>query len=732
MADEIPASVQKCIEMLKGAKSDNEKLAGLFMVTKLIKGADCNAAARKALFDAIGFNFLKRLLESDSVPADCPPIMYKSVALSILTCFCQDEGVATDPEMLNNIPVFLQVVSTADSADYDENPMIVSESYKCLQGIASFEAGQEALLKANAVPRLAEVYSKQSFITDEALNLLVILATRFGATVWGDDPKIFNNLITKVALDFETDHNERKFELANILSILLFNCRRELIAATASEYIWPESLFVGLNDILKSKIGKAQRDPALKLASILVDLLGIEWTLNDQDNPKTFFLLLLQLAAVEVRMQMENKSFNQSFNAGELIVSCFIILELSINFMATDTLDLDAKDKQSAYTALKGAFNAVLTVLTKLSQDKNNTKLEPKQKSFACAIIRVLAAWMAQETTLLKAVVQFRILPLVLRFANESYEASKAFRLEHKFDKEYPGEAPGDVLRVFLPATCHLVVDDAARKVLFSLKQEEVLFDCLQFHWSIAHYKKPPVPRAERLKRMNEPDPELTPRQIEEMKDSRAAVVSLCNIFMNLTVLEPKMSEESEFFGNIHKFILNNLPELKNTPENLVMHGHLSILGLLLLKQRASKAKKDDFSICRYLQTTIRFLWDAYTVDESDDPTALAVSMRYRECWSEIQELWFLGMQTMCGVVKQIPWISEFCMETGWAEGIIETLKKVRVGALPANIKPVYEDFLSEMVDANKDVAGVLKKADALKVCRNHRMMELGKKLFGD
>lgn len=89
-------------------------------------------------------------------------------------------------------------------------------------------------------------------------------------------------------------------------------------------------------------------------------------------------------------------------------------------------------------------------------------------------------------------------------------------------------------------------------------------------------------------------------------------------------------------------------------------------------------------------------------------------------------------MQTMCAVIKLIPWISEFAIESGWAEGIIETLKRVRIGALPPNIKPVYEDFLGELVDANTSVAAVLKKADALKVCRNHRMMELGKKLFGD
>ncbi len=240
------------------------------------------------------------------------------------------------------------------------------------------------------------------------------------------------------------------------------------------------------------------------------------------------------------------------------------------------------------------------------------------------------------------------------------------------------------------------------------------------------------MPRAERLKRMNEPDPELTPQQLDDMKDSRTAIVSACNILMNITVLEPKFVEESETFNNLLKFIFNSLPELKDTPDNLIMFGHLAVLGLLLLKQQSKKVKKNDFTICRYIQCSIRFLWDAFCVDESNDPEALVVSLAYKEYWSSIDELWFLGMQTMSGILQQIPWVSEFCLESGWAEGIVETLKKVRIGTLEANVKLAYEDFLCHLIDANSSVAGVLKKADALRVCRNHRLMELGKKLFGD
>lgn len=727
MSDQISDPIRKCSIILKGAKCDTEKFAALFMVTKLIKGKDCNEAGKRLLFESIGFDFIRRLLTSKDIP---DASAYQSVALSILSCFCEDEQLATHKDMLDSIPVFLGIVSTCDDDEYDDNLIVINEAYHCLQSIAGHETGRLALREHGVIKKMAEVYTQQSFQIDEALTLIVTLASRFGPASWEDDPKLFHALMQRVSLDFETDHAERKFELAEMIAVLMSTCRKELAFRTSENEIWPECLYKGVSDILKSKIGKTQRDPTLKLTANILEVLGIEWTLNDAENPKKFFLLLLQLAAIEVRMQMENKSFNQALLQADLITACFTILELSINFMSTDQLELDQKDKQQVYTGLKGAFTAVLSVFTKLSNDTKKDKLQKKEKAFACAMIRVLSAWMAQETSALKAQV-FKLLPFIFQLSNESFYESRDHRVKARTEPTLE-EAPADVLRVTLPAMCHLVVEEDARKIFLKEKEEQVLYDCLLFHWSIAHYKKPPIPRAERLKRMNEPAPELTTHQLEEMKDSRTAIISLCNIFMNLTVLEPKVVDESSLFEQLLRFIFENLPELKDNPDNLVLHGHLSVLGLLLLKQQSSKVKKNDFSICRYIQTTIRFLWDAYSIDESNDPQALVVSLAYKEYWFEVMELWFLGMQTMSGIIKQIPWISEFAIESGWAEGIIKTLWNVKIGTLPPNVKLAYEDFLSQLVDANKDVAGVLKKADALKVCRNHRMMELGKKLFGD
>lgn len=737
--ESVPDSVRKCIAILKGAESDTEKFAALFMVTKLVKGEDCNTPSKKLLFEAIGFKFLKRLLLSPDVPADCPPLVYKSVALSILSSFCSDAELATHPEMLANIPVFLDIVQQADDDDLDDNLIVVSEAYECLQNIAAHQPGRLALLEVGGVAKMCEIYAQQSFQTDEALNILVTLVGQFGPSAWDINPKPFHVIVNKIALDFETDHSERKFELCRMLHALLVSCRRDVIIATANEALWPGSIYKGLSDILTSRLGKAQRDPALKLASIMVELLGVEWCLTDEERPRQFFLLLVQLCSIEVRMQLEDRTFKQIMMNADLLTSCFILLELSIAYVATDTLELEQKEKQQLYTALKGAFSAVVSVLTKVYRDftKNPNVVDTKEKIFVCAMVRVLSAWLAQETSAMRNSV-YELLPFMLTLANETFYAHRSRRLAEKKQSSHTMETDSDVisqvdvLRLMLPALCHLAVEEKARKILLEAKEDEVLYECLVYHWSIVHYKKPPVPKSERGKVRKDPELELDPKMLEDMNDSRSAMVSICNIFMNVTVLEAKMVEESTLFATLLKFIFNNLPELKSIPENLVLHGNLAVLGLLLLKQQAKRVKKNDFTICRYIQATIRFLWDAYNVDESNDSSSLVVAISYKKYWIELMELWFLGMQTMSAVLALVPWISEFAIESGWAEGIIDTLHKVRTGSLPANTKSAYEDFLCHLVDANNSVTTVLKEHDALAVCRTHRFMELGKRLFGD
>ena len=49
-----------------------------------------------------------------------------------------------------------------------------------------------------------------------------------------------------------------------------------------------------------------------------------------------------------------------------------------------------------------------------------------------------------------------------------------------------------------------------------------------------------------------------------EMVNSRYAMTTICNVLMNLTVLEPQFVNDTPIFFHILKFIMNSLPTLDN------------------------------------------------------------------------------------------------------------------------------------------------------------------------
>lgn len=78
------SSLQKCISVLRAAKNDTERFAALLLVTQLVHSNEIDSLGRRQVFDAIGFKFINRLLNTRNVPSDCPAQVYNSLALTIL------------------------------------------------------------------------------------------------------------------------------------------------------------------------------------------------------------------------------------------------------------------------------------------------------------------------------------------------------------------------------------------------------------------------------------------------------------------------------------------------------------------------------------------------------------------------------------------------------------------------------------------------------------------------
>merc|ERR1719350_1625273 len=218
-------------------------------------------------------------------------------------------------------------------------------------------------------------------------------------------------------------------------------------------------------------------------------------------------------------------------------------------------------------------------------------------KYFVCATIRILGAWLSEESQALRDE-GYDILPFILQLGSDTFEAQKlaklgalpgsgsndlsnftpesALTILQKHGKE--SNTP-DTLRFLIPGMCHLVAEDKPRKIILDMKMHETLFTYLSYHWSIFDCFKVWLQKHEG----------------------------------GVNVEEPKFMLESSNFE-----MMNSLPTLQNTGEQLVLYGNLSVLGLLVLKHHSRRPKSTDYSVYKFVQAVVRFLWDAHNTDESD------------------------------------------------------------------------------------------------------------------
>ena len=99
-------------------------------------------------------------------------------------------------------------------------------------------------------------------------------------------------------------------------------------------------------------------------------------------------------------------------------------------------------------------------------------------------------------------------------------------------------------------------------------------------------------------------------------------------------------------------FVLNCIFSLFSE-EQLVLYGNLSVMGLLVLKHHTRRPKSTDFSVYKFVQAVIRFLWDAHNTDESEEEE-YSVSNSYLPYWNDLIDLWYLGMQVLSSLLPQV------------------------------------------------------------------------------
>ncbi|KAI0210117.1 Neurochondrin [Lamellibrachia satsuma] len=724
--------LNKCLTALRSSESDSERLAALLLVTKLIKSESSNRDTRMDIFKAVGFKFLIRLLRTDKVPDGCSPSAYKSLAVTLLTCFCSEPDLVSNPEMLKCIPLFNSIITTNPPGGNTEEQAMVTECYECLSCIAAQRTSRSSLIRQRCVSALCTVFTQRYYHYERSWCLLEYLLSECGSSTWTDNVDGLQMLLTKLATDFRDAQDKEVFTLCVFLHKVLASMNKEQTRELKCNE-WVEDIYTTLLQLLQSRLGQKERETSLGLGSLLVDLLGMEWALEKPGKSRTFVLLLVHLSCVEVRMTLEDLPPAQIASSGSLLSACYSVLENIIAHMTSDCkLSLDESQVEQVHAAMVGAFNAVLFFLSQYQVQTDDQSPQMKGSQVALypvvlASIRVLGSWIAEETLALKKEVT-KLLPFLLEISEKTVQDVRHGE-SVTADKELPTETismetddvasgdnmtvsttdsivvtpPGEVLKFLLPGLCHLTAEDKARRVLLENNVHVTLGRYFHYRWQL-------FTSGETL-----------------AQESEVALTTLCGVFMNLCVLERNLVSSHPVFTELLGFIVSALPSIAEATEHVVLSFNLLVMSLMLARHQVTSHSIGPADCNGIFTTGIQLLSRAHTRKSLSGKKAwlMGISEGYEPYWDDLSELWFIGMQTLSACVSLFPSLATIVLQAGWLPSLLKLLLDVKGRGVTADVVTSYQGFLCSLTCSSILSRQVIHEKGGLQMARLYEMEEL-------
>ncbi|XP_005058339.1 PREDICTED: neurochondrin [Ficedula albicollis] len=673
------ATLKRCLGVLRDARNDSEQFAALLLVTKAVKAGEVDAKTRRQIFDAIGFTFPNRLLTSRQPPAGCPPHTFRALGLTLLACFCTDPGLAGHSQILNKIPTFNDILLSPCDSD---STSMVDDVYQCLSAVLATARGPKELVTKGTVSALCQAYLSGGHGSDRALTLLVGLLAIAEAKCWQRDAPQLLAVLSKLSGDFLKAEDMTKFELCEVLPRFIPFSPPLTENSQGSECLC--RLYKGLADVLGSKLSQSQRDPALKLAAHLVQACGAEWIPAGSAGSK-FLALLVNLACVEVRLTLEEPEPMEMEGKKEVVTACYVLMEMGIQeCLREENPLLENVQKMQLMRIMEEAFGAVIFYLRQVKQ-------EELQDPFIFASVRVLGAWMAEETSSLKQEI-CELLPFLVDYARRLFkEGSPAVSVPQAELVSTKGSAlPQDALRFLLPGFCHLTAEDRPRDILISEGAPALLCEYFLQQWEVLTSESTaPAP----------------------LTSTEMSLQTVCGIFLNLVVTAPDLIRRDKAFSSLMDVLLNSLPLLLPQKHHLALAANIATLGLMMARILVgSAALRETKSAKGFFGAAIRFLCEAHTAqaDPSGDGLAMAVSPTYVSAWGDICELWFLAMQALAGCIPLFPWLPHAVLQARWLQGLAQLLSRVAPSSVDFELVAAFQAVLVELARASEQCRDVI------------------------
>uniref|UniRef100_A0A803PCP0 Neurochondrin n=1 Tax=Cannabis sativa TaxID=3483 RepID=A0A803PCP0_CANSA len=313
-------TLEDCLKLLRGDR-DEQRLAGLLLVTKFCKGDDLSSLRR--IYDAVGVRFLDRLLRTGAGTvtgnAGDNREAYLQLSITVLAAFCRVPDIAASQDMVSKIPLILEILSKESVS------LVIEECYEFLYLVSS--TSDDGILKfyeSGGIKVLAShisTFPDGSHQMELALKFVQLLISKLSLdTVFPGNLKEFSLIVATISRQFSVLHDAIKFEALHLLSAILSSNHSvplyDALQVLPDKY-WPNYMRDGIVAILQSRVVPAEKLQALILAESLVSILGERWLIGRTNLANTedplpadrCLLLVLEQSRVEVAVLLNELAY---------------------------------------------------------------------------------------------------------------------------------------------------------------------------------------------------------------------------------------------------------------------------------------------------------------------------------------------------------------------------------------------------------------------------------------
>ncbi|XP_024533049.1 neurochondrin isoform X1 [Selaginella moellendorffii] len=373
------ASLDECLKLLRGS-NDEQRLVGLLLATKFVSGGDAQAVHE--VFDAIGFQFVDRLLRTGlghfaTHEKEMQQHDYLKLGISILAAFCRIPELASSSDVIDKVPVYVEVLSAKD---------VSVDASECLLGIAAAsDKGFVAVCQSRVFQAIGSLLQNAAPEAQEVVavvKLLYFLVTRL--TMEGKTSEYAQELASVVpplSRHLSLQQNLGKFEVMEVLKLLLVSSNTKAVLSTnCASLSWADDVRTGLGQILHSRVSPEHRKGALEVAEQMVEHLGGSWLVGNINFPDTevsssssdrFLFLVVESLRVEIPivlgdvLHVSSSSSGQDIEKQRSLAVYYSLVENIINFTSQEeaSIKVNASSLQKIVSALDDIAGILLEYL---------------------------------------------------------------------------------------------------------------------------------------------------------------------------------------------------------------------------------------------------------------------------------------------------------------------------------------------------------------------------------